>query len=114
MKIIEFTEEEVAFFVQSPIGMGVEFMQQWQHLQNLLCTVSPQKQERSNAVMFDKKILDFDYGDEDDENTSPHAANASNEQPLNKFVLNQSHTALNYFTFSACFKIRMCCGRYRI
>lgn len=68
------------------MGMGVEFMQQWQHLQNLLRNVSPQKQERSDAVMFDKKILDFDYGSEDDENASPHATNSSNDQPLNKFV----------------------------
>lgn len=66
--------------------MDVSFLDQLQHLQQLLL----KKQEaneatQSSGVKFDKKLLDFDYGEEEDEDvlvtsTSPKLSQAAMQQ----------------------------------
>ena len=65
--------------------MDVSFLDQLQHLQQLLL----KKQEAANestqsSVKFDKKLLDFDYGEEEDDDvqvaTSPKMTQAAINQ----------------------------------
>lgn len=64
---------------------SLDLLHQIQHLQQLILSQNTQKQERTPAeqVVFDKKLLDFDYDDDDEENTSPHQQ-ANNSDSFNK------------------------------
>lgn len=63
--------------------MDVSFLDQLQHLQQLLLKKQEPTNEQKSSVKFDKKLLDFDYGEEEDDDVvvaanSPTATTASN------------------------------------
>ncbi|XP_075227994.1 insulator su(Hw) mRNA adaptor isoform X2 [Lycorma delicatula] len=74
---------------QTPL-MDTNMLQQLQQLQNILLNQTPvdstpvKKDSNSDQVKFDKKLLDFDYGDEEDEDgkTSPAQAQQPQQQNL--------------------------------
>lgn len=47
--------------------MDVNFLDQLQHLQQLLLKKQEAANEAQSSVKFDKKLLDFDYGEEEDD-----------------------------------------------
>lgn len=62
--------------------MDVNFLDQLQHLQQLLLKKQEAANETQSSVKFDKKLLDFDYGEEEDDdvmitNSPSTTANAS-------------------------------------
>lgn len=64
--------------------MDVAFLDQLQHLQQLLLKKQEAANESQNSVKFDKKLLDFDYGEEEDDDvmvaSSPAAATTAISQ----------------------------------
>ncbi|XP_025989646.1 SR-related and CTD-associated factor 4 isoform X2 [Solenopsis invicta] len=68
---------------QSNVGqMDSNIFDQLQHLQQLLLKKDVTSEQKS-SVKFDKKLLDFDYGEEEDDDvvvTSPNAAASANTQ----------------------------------
>lgn len=62
--------------------MDVSFLDQLQHLQQLLLKKQESTNEQKSSVKFDKKLLDFDYGEEEDDDvvvaSSPAATAGSN------------------------------------
>lgn len=62
--------------------MDASFLDQLQHLQQLLLKKQEAASEQKTSVKFDKKLLDFDYGEEEDDDVvvanSPVATTASN------------------------------------
>lgn len=62
--------------------MDASFLDQLQHLQQLLLKKQESTNEQKSSVKFDKKLLDFDYGEEEDDDVvvanSPAATAASN------------------------------------
>lgn len=63
--------------------MDSSFIDQLQHLQQLLLKKDITNEPKS-SVKFDKKLLDFDYGEEEDDDVvvtnSPNAAASTNTQ----------------------------------
>lgn len=59
--------------------MDLSYVDQLQHLQQLLLKKQESTKESSSSVKFDKKLLDFDYGEEEDDDvgTSTSPAHAS-------------------------------------
>lgn len=61
--------------------MDASFLDQLQHLQQLLLK-KQESNEQKSSVKFDKKLLDFDYGEEEDDDVvvanSPAATTTSN------------------------------------
>lgn len=73
--------------------MDVSFLDQLQHLQQLLL----KKQEAANettqsSVKFDKKLLDFDYGEEEDDDVQ-----VATSPKLSQVVMSQ-HSAITTAT----------------
>lgn len=64
--------------------MDATFFDQLQHLQQLLLKKQETANEPKSSVKFDKKLLDFDYGEEEDDDVvvtnSPNAAASANTQ----------------------------------
>lgn len=62
--------------------MDASFLDQLQHLQQLLLKKQEAANEQKSSVKFDKKLLDFDYGEEEDDDvvvaSSPATTAASN------------------------------------
>lgn len=63
--------------------MDASFIDQLQHLQELIMK-KQEANEPKSCVKFDKKLLDFDYGEEEDDDVvvtnSPNAATSTNNQ----------------------------------
>lgn len=64
--------------------MDASFLDQLQHLQQLLLKKQEAANEPKSSVKFDKKLLDFDYGEEEDDDVvvtnSPNTATSANTQ----------------------------------
>lgn len=62
--------------------MDASFLDQLQHLQQLLLKKQEAANEQKSSVKFDKKLLDFDYGEEEDDDvvvaSSPAATAVAN------------------------------------
>lgn len=62
--------------------MDASFLDQLQHLQQLLLKKQESASEQKSSVKFDKKLLDFDYGEEEDDDVvvanSPTTTTTSN------------------------------------
>jgi len=60
------------------------FLDQLQHLQQILLKTKDTSNESKSSVKFDKKLLDFDYGEEEDDDVvvtnSPNTTTSANTQ----------------------------------
>jgi hypothetical protein len=60
------------------------FLDQLQHLQQILLKTKDTSNEPKSSVKFDKKLLDFDYGEEEDDDVvvtnSPNTTTSANTQ----------------------------------
>lgn len=69
-------------------------LQQLQHLQRLLSKGADAATVRADQVHFDKKLLDFDYGDDEEEvNPSPRPTQpgSSSADPVARLVENTEY-----------------------
>lgn len=74
--------DQVCFFFQNLTDPNV--LQQLQQLQRLLTKNT--EVSRAEPVHFDKKLLDFDYGDDDDEvNPSPRPQQPSANDSVSRY-----------------------------
>lgn len=75
------------FFIQGQSNssqVDATFLDQLQHLQQLLLKKQDTANEPKSSVKFDKKLLDFDYGEEEDDDVvvtnSPNTTMSANIQ----------------------------------
>lgn len=64
--------------------MDASFLDQLQHLQQILLKNKEATNDAQSSVKFDKKLLDFDYGEEE-EDDSIRATSPTSATPLNQY-----------------------------
>jgi RNA-binding protein 16 len=72
---------------QSSNNMDTNLIQQLQHLQQLLLKQQDvSARQETDQVKFDKKLLDFDYGSEDDDDNAAPSPQPQQSTGLERYV----------------------------